>query len=438
MLFAKKLLILIGDVVALYLALFLTLFIRYPGGEFGMRLNDHVVPFSLVFIVWILIFFLMNLYRPHAFRDRAVFSGALLNAVLAALIVSTIIFYLFGGFFELTPKTNLLIFSVAFFAVGATLRYASFYLLESTAASVVVLGEKPSVKEVVGFLEKNPRVGYKIVDWKRSLDEQSLMDAWRLTEKTNVDFLVIAEPRPARELVSMLAQKFLPKEIGIISFVDFYENVLEKIPLEELEEGWFIENITTRRPFYDGAKRALDFMLALVFAAVLLPPALLIAVLIALTSRGPVIFAQERVGKNGKIFKLYKFRTMRGVDGGPLWTEKNDPRLTLVGKALRFMHLDEIPQLMNILKGDISFTGPRPERVELAEKYRELPYYDMRHVVKPGLTGWAQINYRPSASLEEAYEKLRYDIYYVKRRSFDLDLAIIIKTARYVFSRHAS
>jgi len=144
------------------------------------------------------------------------------------------------------------------------------------------------------------------------------------------------------------------------------------------------------------------------------------------------------VGKNGKIFKLYKFRTMRGVDGGPLWTEKNDPRLTLVGKVLRFMHLDEIPQLMNILKGDISFTGPRPERVELAEKYRELPYYDMRHVVKPGLTGWAQINYRPSASLEEAYEKLRYDIYYVKRRSFDLDLAIIIKTARYVFSRHAS
>jgi len=159
----------------------------------------------------------------------------------------------------------------------------------------------------------------------------------------------------------------------------------------------------------------------------------LAALLIKMTSAGPAIYKQKRIGKNNKPFVLYKFRTMKNNQKGPLWTDKNDERLTPIGRILRYTHLDELPQLYNILKGDISFIGPRPERSELVELYQKLPFYEIRHIIKPGLTGWAQVNYRPSASIKEAYEKLQYDIYYIKNRSLILDFLILLKTIRYLF-----
>jgi len=218
-----------------------------------------------------------------------------------------------------------------------------------------------------------------------------------------------------------------------MDFVGFYETIFQKLPLEELEEGWFIEKITTSRHLYEFIKRTADIILALILGIILLPAALIIAILIKLDSRGPIIYKQERIGFNDKSFILYKFRTMVVDQSGPLWTTKADKRLTLIGKFLRYTHLDEIPQLYNILKGDISFIGPRPERRELVELYKQLPYYEIRHIIKPGLTGWAQLNYKPSASLEEAKEKLQYDIYYIKNRSLVLDVLIILKTIKYLF-----
>ncbi|MBM4388621.1 MAG: sugar transferase, partial [Deltaproteobacteria bacterium] len=152
---------------------------------------------------------------------------------------------------------------------------------------------------------------------------------------------------------------------------------------------------------------------------------------------GGPFYRAERVGKGGRAFILNKFRTMRDGGSGPLWTEKNDARITPIGRFLRATHLDELPQLWNIIRGDISFTGPRPENAGLVREYEKFSHYGMRHVVKPGLTGWAQINYKPSASLEEAYEKLKYDLYYVKNRSLVLDLLIILKTVKYLFMNHS-
>ena len=166
------------------------------------------------------------------------------------------------------------------------------------------------------------------------------------------------------------------------------------------------------------------------------PLTIIISILIKFTSKGPIIYKQERIGKGEKPFILYKFRTMKINHNGPLWTVGNDKRLTFIGKIIRYTHLDELPQLINILKGDISFIGPRPERSELVQMYKKLPYYEIRHIIKPGLTGWAQLNYKPSASLEEAYEKLQYDVYYIKNRSLLLDFFIVLKTIRYFFISH--
>ena len=162
---------------------------------------------------------------------------------------------------------------------------------------------------------------------------------------------------------------------------------------------------------------------------------IVIAVLIKISSKGPIIFKQQRMGKNDKIFWLYKFRTMKIEIKGPLWTIEKDNRLTPIGKILRFSHLDELPQLLNIFNGDITFVGPRAELNRINETIQKTPYYEIRHIIKPGVTGWAQIYYRPSASLKEAFEKLKYDIYYIKNRSLFLDLLIIFKTIRYVFTK---
>jgi lipopolysaccharide/colanic/teichoic acid biosynthesis glycosyltransferase len=250
---------------------------------------------------------------------------------------------------------------------------------------------------------------------------------------------LIIEPRLAKDpQVVRDLYRLLPLGIAIFNFSDFYELMFERVPLEELEEAWFIEHVVTRRPLYDRAKRVVDVILSFVILIILMPLAIIIAGIIAITSRGPAIFRQLRVGRNDREFMLYKFRTMNtsngGNDGTPAWTLKNDERITGFGKFLRATHMDEIPQLWNILRGDISFTGPRPERVELAREFASFPYYEIRHVVQPGLTGWAQINYKPSASLEEARTKLAYDVYYVKNRSFLLDLAIILKTIKYFFT----
>lgn len=193
--------------------------------------------------------------------------------------------------------------------------------------------------------------------------------------------------------------------------------------------------IDSLKDFLNGnaVKRIFDFTLAFILFIVFLPLFIIILIFIKTSSGGPIIYRQKRIGKNNRPFILYKFRTMKQSETGSLWTDENDERITLESKMLRDTHLDELPQLINILKGDISFVGPRPERLELVQLYKQLPHYELRHTIKPGLTGWAQLNYKASSSLEEAGEKLKYDIYYINNRSFILDLIILLKTIKHLY-----
>jgi sugar transferase (PEP-CTERM system associated) len=231
--------------------------------------------------------------------------------------------------------------------------------------------------------------------------------------------------------------------IDVIDYLNFWEREFAQIDVSNVGPGTLAFTggfqFSRRRRML---KRAADFTVSLLFLAAVLPVTILVALAIKLESKGSVFYRQERVGLNGRIFRVWKFRSMRvdaEKDGVPRWACAKDNRVTRVGKFIRATRIDEIPQIINVLEGDMSFIGPRPERPYFVEQLRrEMPYYDLRHRVKPGITGWAQVNYRYGESIEDARQKLAFDLYYVKNNDFFLDLTILVQTVRVVLFAHGA
>jgi exopolysaccharide biosynthesis polyprenyl glycosylphosphotransferase len=222
-----------------------------------------------------------------------------------------------------------------------------------------------------------------------------------------------------------------------------YEEYTGKIALENLRPSWLIfsDGFSKSRALLT-AKRTFDLVASIVGFVLAMPLMVMVAALTRLTSPGPMLYHQERVGLNGRTFTVHKFRTMREdaeATTGPVWSSANDPRITPVGNFLRRTRLDELPQLWNILKGEMSLVGPRPERPSFVTELTErIPFYGQRHVAKPGLTGWAQVRYTYGASVEDAVQKLQYDLYYIKNMSLALDLVIVLETIKTVLLRRGA
>ncbi len=237
---------------------------------------------------------------------------------------------------------------------------------------------------------------------------------------------------PTKELV-----KCRVNGIEIIEGASFYEMLTGKFIVEQLNPAWLIFS----EGFYKSRtrrflKRIMDLIVSTVFLILLSPVIIATAILIKIDSKGPVIFSQERVGKNRKVYMVFKFRSMvveAEKLSGPVWAEDNDSRITRVGKVIRRWRIDELPQLWNVLKGDMSFVGPRPEREFFVKKLEDIiPYFAERFSTKPGITGWAQVSYGYGASVEDAIEKLNYDLFYIKNMSIFMDLMIILRTIKIV------
>lgn len=226
--------------------------------------------------------------------------------------------------------------------------------------------------------------------------------------------------------------------VQITDHQSFWEREARKIYLDRLDPSWLIysDGFQLNKMINSALKRCMDIVVSLLFLCFMLPVLVAAVIAIRLDSRGPIFYSQERVGKNNRIFTLYKFRTMRvdaECDGQPHWARPNDSRITQVGAILRMTRIDELPQVINVLKGEMSFVGPRPERPFFVENLsREIPFYAVRHLVQPGITGWAQINYRYGASFGDAKEKLAYELYYIKNYSLVFDLLIILMTVQVV------
>jgi sugar transferase (PEP-CTERM system associated) len=251
-----------------------------------------------------------------------------------------------------------------------------------------------------------------------------------------VDRIVVAldERRGKFPLEQLLSCRL--KGIRVEDGVAFTEQLAGKLSVESLHPSFLIFSDGFKRSaIFKQVKRVFDILASAVGLTLFFPVSLMIAIAIKLDSKGPILYRQERVGEDERIFRLLKFRSMRvdAEENGPEWARVDDQRVTRVGRMIRKLRLDEIPQMINVLKGEMSFVGPRPERPFFTEQLKKgIPYYSQRHVIKPGITGWAQICYRYGASKEDALEKLKYDLYYIKHMSWVFDLIIFFETVKIV------
>lgn len=261
-----------------------------------------------------------------------------------------------------------------------------------------------------------------------------------IIREKEIDTLVIVKNIKSEDFKIYLKRLFDLKINGlkVISYEEFNESIQKRIDINQIDEEWLLESNgfdILSNESQRNVKRALDLFIAFILLVLTIPIWIVTAIIIKLESPGPIIFKQVRIGENMKKFKIYKFRSMKVHDPAkhPKYTENNDDRVTRFGKFMRKTRIDELPQLWNIIKGTMSFVGPRPEWDLLVEEYKkEVPYYNLRHMIKPGITGWAQVMFPYGECIEDAKRKLEYDLYYLKHQDLIMDVLIIMKTAKIV------
>jgi len=432
--------VLIGDWAGLYFALFLLMVIRYKT-SWEVNWDIHLRPFSIIFPIWIVALYGAYLYETRFIRFGIDTIRAIGSAISIALITSITAFYIFPpGLIH--PRRNMVIFALIYIIVVTIWRWLFYKTVGRTIkTNILFIGGGKDVKELKNYFKKNMHLGYNSMGEIEEFPQNTDKLIERIKSE-NIGLLVV------RDIGSKNSKKnifpLLSSGATVMATEAFYERVLGKVSTEAFSDLWFIRNLEDiNLDVYKFVKRLSDISLGIIgltFCAALYIP---VAMAIKLTSNGPVLFRQTRTGKNNKDFTMYKFRTMKALNkdgsaeiGGAQWAKKGDDRITKVGNFLRKTRIDELPQFWNILIGDMGFVGPRPERPEFVDMLNEkIPYYNMRHLVRPGLTGWAQINNAFGTSVEDAKIKLQYEIFYAKRRSIAIDIAIIIKTIKTVLTR---
>jgi len=437
----RKILLVTGDLFILVLSMNLAYLARL--GRFPNFIDEkNSLRLLFVMVGFVLSFYIFDQYNIKA---RFLSSRALIlfGAAMLAVALSMAVCFYFVPF-----AVGRGIFFFMFLSVGGLtfawrVFFSSFFQLVSPRRRLLLLGEGKGIKkfaallrqfpeyQVVGFLndvipKKNPGNPYPYLGKRTELES--------VVREKRVDDIVVASERVSDGGLSRALIRCRLRGINIYNTATIYEQLADKLPVLSLRDQWLIFCQGFDRlgsGVFLKVKRVSDFALSLALLILTLPLSAVIAFLIKATSRGPVLYIQERLGKDEVPFRMLKFRTM--VCGAekeePRWAEENDLRVTAVGKVLRKMRLDELPQLINVLKGEMSFIGPRPEREYFIRILKErVHYYSLRFAVKPGITGWAQVNYRYGATVEDAIEKLRYDLYYIKNMSLFLDLRIFLKT----------
>ena len=446
MLRLKQLTLLAGDLLTLYIGLYFALYLRYWQTP-GQNLQDLLYPMTQLFFLATIILFIAGLYDISKTKNSWIFYQKIILSSLAWTILGIIYFYI-NPKTAITPKTILLLTAIIGFGLISLWRFLYNKFISTTLKyNVIFAGVTKEVKELIANIQNNPRLGYSVlgVISENEADKNNFLnlafgrtieDIYNQT-KNHAGIIVLSPHMTANEGLLKELYRKLFQQVSIVNLSDFYETVMHRIPPFTFSEGWFVTNLhEQQKKIYDRFRILTDYVLAVIIGVFFIITFPFIALAIKLNSKGHIFFSQNRVGRQGLIFKVYKYRTMKALAadgsaeiGGPQFAADKDIRITTVGKFLRRTRLDEIPQFINILKGEMSVIGPRPERPEFVEQLTEkMPYYALRHLIKPGLTGWAQVHNAYYGTIEENLQKLEYDLFYIKNRNLTLDISIILRT----------
>jgi sugar transferase (PEP-CTERM system associated) len=390
-----------------------------------------------------------DLYSPNWLKSRGdtYFRILLLLGILSFVLAGMV--YVDPGFTLGRGHFSLSIVILTFALIAWRIAYLRIVRIPALRERVIVLGAGERAERLVNALRSRADLGMDVVRWAGAMgDGSATTEAFTSAfenahQRRSVDRVVVAmqdrrNRMPQRELLQLRLQG-----VKIEEATSLLERTSGRLEVDDLYPSSLIysDGFGTH-PVQMAVRRVTSIIFSLLLLLVAAPLLPLIALAIKLTSPGPVLFSQERVGRYGRHFRVFKFRTMRSdaeAATGAVWAGKNDPRITPVGRFLRKTRLDELPQLWNVLRGDMSFIGPRPERPEFTDWLAtEIPFYNLRHIVRPGLTGWAQVCYAYGSSLDDAKQKLKYDLYYIKHMSLSLDLVVAFETIKTVLLRRGA
>ncbi|PCI29317.1 hypothetical protein COB55_02350 [Candidatus Wolfebacteria bacterium] len=434
----EPILLFLGDVLVFLVSLYLMLIVRYHEFPSSELFYEHLVPFSILFATWVLVFYVAGLYEKHTLILKSKLPSIILNAQIVNTVLSVLFFY-FIPYFNITPKTNLFLYLFFSFILMLGWRlYGVEKLGIRRRHKALLIGSGREMKELFEEVNNNNRYHLQFVS-SVDLDEIDGLDIKEeiinrvYSEEINS---IVVDLR--NEKVETLLPHLYNLIFSKVRFLDMhrvYEDIFDRIPPSLVRYSWFLENISLApHGVYDFIKRMMDIVIAGVLAVVSLVVYPFVWLAIMIDDQGAIFSIQERVGKNNKLIKLYKFRTMTNANDGGVWGNGNTNRVTKVGVFLRNSRIDELPQLWNVLRGHISLIGPRPEFAEPVAHYtEEIAYYNVRHLIKPGLSGWAQIygdHAHHGTDISVTANKLSYDLYYIKNRSVMLDVKIALRTLK--------
>ncbi len=435
------------DSFLLFISAYLGIFLRFTGVPSSSV--ESIAPKAISFVlVMTYVFYLADLYNYH---KRHIVYRRIIYAFLLGFVPLSLIFYFIPAL-SIGRGWFLISYILAFFLILAW-RWTAEPLLDRFRSheKILIVGTGSSALDAMDILKEEGQSIYdiegfiaicgnqRLVPPEKILDEET--DLSELAKSRHIDKVIIAADDRRRALPFSELLECKMAGIDVLDVPALTEALKSKISLNIYPSSLIFTAGFKRTMMVKTLKANIDKTLACLALIISSPFFLIVPILIKLDSRGPIIFKQLRVGEYGNNFEIMKFRTMRkdAEAGGPSWTKTGDSRITRMGRFLRKSRLDELPQLINVLKGDMSFVGPRPEVPHFVDKLKEaIPYYTQRHVVKPGITGWAQIKYPYGASVEDAGEKLQYDLYYIKHFSISLDAFIIFETVRSVLTARGS
>ncbi len=450
--------LILADAAIIYGGIVLAMYLRlgFSGSEYQLNHNNGWAKIFLASLVCLLILYFYDLYDYTVMGNRRELMLRLVQALGIAWSLLALLFYfvpplLIGRGVSVISVplvlVLLLVWRVLIHLLTGHPEIGEKILVVGTGKSAIDTAEavwerRDAGYRIVGFVTENGAKPHTKIGESEIVGTVDELDSLIKTEKADRIVIAVRERRGTFPTETLLKMS-LAGDVNIEECTSFFERVTGKVHIDMLRPSWLI---------FDGRKRETRLKnlvrevvhrgLALIGLIISLPIAILTSILIKIESKGAIFYEQERVGKNGKIFKVIKFRSMRTdaeKDGKPVWATADDARVTRVGSLIRKIRVDEIPQFWNIIKGEMSFVGPRPERPHFVEQLaEEIPFYEHRHLTAPGLTGWAQIKYPYGASVEDARQKLQYDLYYIKNQSLALDLVIVFETVKTVlFSKGA-